>query len=161
MKIKIGDIFEVIIDEEYKKYFQMVCTDSSQLNSDVIRIFKKRHPLQSKLSVEQIIQDEIDIYAHCNIKLGLKLNFWKFFNNSEKVGLKDVLFKATNDYARKEGEAPKLVSNDWYVWLANEPYQDVGILEGKNKDAYVGLVINPLGILELLRGNEYPKNYPK
>jgi hypothetical protein len=93
MKIKIGDIFEAKVDEEYKKYFQMICTDASLLNSDVIRIFKKKYPLDSNQNVEQIIQDDIDIYTHCSIKLGLKLNFWKTFTNSEKTGRKDILFR--------------------------------------------------------------------
>jgi hypothetical protein len=28
-------------------------------------------------------------------------------------------------------------------------------------EAYVGLVINPKGIVELLKGNKYPENYPE
>lgn len=38
---KIGDVFEVKIDETSKKYFQYIANDMTQLNSDVIRGFKK------------------------------------------------------------------------------------------------------------------------
>ena len=41
---KIGDVFSVKIDDNRKKYFQFVISDLTQLNSDVIRAFKKVYP---------------------------------------------------------------------------------------------------------------------
>lgn len=38
---KIGDIFSIQIDEKVKRYFQLIAYDLAQLNSDVIRVFKK------------------------------------------------------------------------------------------------------------------------
>jgi len=37
---KIGDVFEVKVDEHRKKYFQYIIKDITQLNSDIIRSFK-------------------------------------------------------------------------------------------------------------------------
>lgn len=38
---KVGDIFEFVINSEEKRYLQYVISDMSQLNSDVVRVFKK------------------------------------------------------------------------------------------------------------------------
>jgi len=40
---KIGDIFEVKINETEKKYFQLIAFDLTQLNSDEIVAFKKSY----------------------------------------------------------------------------------------------------------------------
>ena len=48
---KLGDIFCVKIDENNKKYFQYIANDLTQLNSDVIRAFKRIISNSSGLSV--------------------------------------------------------------------------------------------------------------
>ncbi len=69
--------------------------------------------------------------------------------------------KDTSEYARKKGEEPTKISNKWYIWRINdENFTQVGKLEGENRNAFIGLVINPLGIVELAKGNKYPDNYP-
>jgi hypothetical protein len=46
-RLKVGDVFEVSIDTTHKRYFQYIGNDSSQLNMDVIRVFKKNILLQN------------------------------------------------------------------------------------------------------------------
>jgi len=41
LKTKIGDVFSVPINEEEKRYMQLIAFDLTQLNSDVVRILKK------------------------------------------------------------------------------------------------------------------------
>lgn len=43
---KIGDIFSVPISDKEKRYMQLIAFDLTQLNSDVVRIFKKNMLLQ-------------------------------------------------------------------------------------------------------------------
>ena len=40
---KIGDVFCIEIDGQYKCYFQYIANDMECLNSSVIRIFKENH----------------------------------------------------------------------------------------------------------------------
>ena len=158
---KIGDIFSVKIDENSKKYFQVVAFDLSQLNSDVIRAFKKIYPLDNNSNLMEIINGEVEFYAHCVTKSGVKMNLWEKAGNIVDVGgLNHILFRDTNDYGYKENEDPIKISNNWHVWRINESFRDVGKLTGENRKAYIGLVINPLGIIELLKGNKYPISYP-
>lgn len=56
---RIGNVFCVDIDNEFKSYFQYVISDLSYLNSSVIRVFKTRYPIDSKPKIDQIVRDEV------------------------------------------------------------------------------------------------------
>jgi len=71
---KIGDVFSVKIDDSSKKYFQYIISDLTQLNSDVIRAFKKVYPINTNPDLSEIVNGEVEFYAHCVTKLGLKMN---------------------------------------------------------------------------------------
>lgn len=159
---KIGDVFSANIDEKSKKYFQLIAFDLTQLNSDVIRVFKDIYPIEAEPNLSEIIEGDVDFYSHCVTKLGVKMNFWKKIGNSSKIGKIDrILFRDTNDYGSKIGGEPIRISENWHVWHINDKhFTTVGKLEGENRKSYNGLVINPLGIIELLKGNKYPINYP-
>lgn len=163
VKTKIGDVFVVNIDNYNKKYFQLIAYDLTQLNSDVIRAFKKTYPIDANPDLREIVNEEVGFYSHCITKLGLKMNLWKNVGNIEDVGnTSDILFRDTNDYGLKIGEDPIKISNNWYIWRINDKsFTHVGKLRGENQKAEIGLIINPLGIIELLKGNKYPVNYPE
>lgn len=159
---KIGDVFSVKIDRGMK-YFQLVAFDLTQLNSDIIRAFKKVYPSDaSPPDLFEIVDGEVGFYAHCVTKLGLKMKLWEKIGNTTEAGnTVQILFRDTNDYGSVVGEKPIRVSQKWYVWRINDRnFTRVGKLEGENRHAYIGLVISPLGIIELLKGNKYPVNYP-
>ena len=159
---KIGDVFSVKIGDNSKKYFQYVVSDLTQLNSDVIRAFKKVYPLNANPDLSEIVNGEVEFYAYCVTKLGLKMDLWEKAGNISEVGdITQILFRDTNDYGSKVGEEPIRVSQNWYVWRVNDnDFTRVGKLEGEHRKAYIGIVMNPLGIIELLKGNKYPVNYP-
>lgn len=160
---KIGDVFSVKVDENSKKYFQFIISDLTQLNSDVIRAFKKKYPINANPDLSEIVKGEIEFYAHCVTKLGLKMSLWESVGNTIETGRTTyILFKCTSDYGTKVGEEPIRISQKWYVWHINDKdFTHVGKLEGENRKAYTGIVMNPLGIIELLKGNKYPVNYPE
>ena len=160
---KIGDIFSVNLDHSNKKYFQLIAFDLTQLNSDVIRAFKEIYPLNANPDLSEIVNGKVEFCAHCVTKLGLKMNLWQSVGNTTEIGsTRDILFRDTNDYGLKVGGKPINISNNWYVWRINDKdFTRVGKLEGENRTAEIGIVINPLGIIELLKGNRYPVNYPE
>ena len=159
---KIGDVFSAKIDDNHKKYFQLVALDTIQLNSDVIRAFEKVYPISAEPELSEIVNEKVDFYSHCATKLGIKMGLWEKIGNTTHTGdVSNILFRGTNDYGSKVGEEPITVSNEWYVWRINDKhFTNIGKLEGENRKAYIGMVINPLGIIELLKGNKYPVNYP-
>ncbi len=159
---KIGDVFFAKIDSNSKKYFQLVAFDLTQLNSDVIRAFKKVYSANADPDLSEIVNGEVEFYAHCVTKLGLKMNLWEKVGNTIEIGNStEIRFRDTNDYGSKIGEDPIRISQNWYVWRVNDKdFTRVGKLEGENRKAYIGIIINPLGFIELLKGNKYPINYP-
>ena len=72
---KIGDIFSVPINEQERRYFQLIAFDLTQLNSDVIRAFKGNYPIGAKVDFDALVESPIDFYTHCVTKFGIKLDF--------------------------------------------------------------------------------------
>ena len=151
---KIGDVFEVKISETEKRYIQYIVSDMTQLNSDVIRAFRKKYSIDSNPSIEEIVNDEVEFYAHCATKLGIKMGCWTLYGNSQNVGeINSILFRCTSDHGGG-------ISEKWYVWHINEDYKDVGKLEGKNCKAEIGVVFPPYLIVGRLQTGIYEMVYP-
>ena len=158
--IKIGDVFVARVDGKYK-YFQYIANDISQLNSDVIKGFVKEYNLGDKPDLPSIVKDDAQFYAHCVIKWGIKMGLWNKIGAAPVQMAEDVVFRDTNDWGRNKDVAPVRVSSKWFVWRVNKEFEQVGTLTDElRRKSYVGLVINPHGIIELLKGNKYPPNYP-
>lgn len=154
---KIGDVFSVKIDDNSKKYFQYINSDITQLNSDVIRVFKKIYPINSNPDLLEVVKGEVEFYAHCVTKWGIKLGFWKKVGNIENVGKTDsILFRDSSDYGSPEIK----ISNNWWVWKINQKQKQVGALEGEYRNAEIGIVISPDSIVHRMRTGEYDFKYP-
>src|SRR5215211_4495716 len=114
---KIGDVFSVKIDDSSQKFFQLIAFDLTQLNSDVIRAFKKKYSIETVPNFDEVVKDEVEFYAHCVTKWGVQLGFWEKVGKSSEIGSLDhILFRDTPDYGHREGEEPVRVSNSWFVW---------------------------------------------
>lgn len=159
---KIGDVFSVKIDDNSKKFFQLIAFDLTQLNSDVIRAFKQIYPINTNPDLSEIVNGEIEFYAHCVTKWGVKLGFWEKVGSTSTVGeLKHILFRDTNDYGCKVGEEPIKVSKNWYVWRINDAdFKWVGKLKGENQKAEIGVVMDPESIVRRMKTGEYGGFYP-
>jgi hypothetical protein len=156
IRIKIGDIFEVKMDEGSKKFFQYVANDITMLNSSVIKVFKNIYRNDDALDLEEVVKDEVDFYAHVFLRNGLKQGYWNKVGHIEEVGKIEVLFRNTDDYGKEVK-----VSENWYVWKINEPFIKVGKLEGKNKIAEIGVVKNAGDIVCRMRTGKYDFVYPQ
>lgn len=157
---KIGDVFRVRLDDSTHKYFQYVANDLTQLNSSVIRVFKKKYNLDAKVDLSDVVKGEVDFHAHCVLKWGIQLELWQKVGKSPLVGGVDVLFRGTKDYGRKLGDPPVLASENWYVWKINEDFSSIGKLTEEYKEAEIGLVINPESIVHRVRTGHYDFDYP-
>lgn len=160
IRIMIGDVFAVPIDEHRKKYFQFVARDGSQLGSDVIRAFEETYPLDEKPDLEDVVHGAVQFYAHVIIRWGYRMGLWDKVGRSKDVGTVDVLFRGTNDYGAKVGEEPVRVSKRWFVWRINEEYVRVGELKGENRKSEIGVVVSPPQIVLRMRTGTYSFVYP-
>jgi hypothetical protein len=87
---------------------------------------------------------------------GTKQGLW------HKVGFRRVnrtfpmLFRDSEDY----GNPSVRVSERWYVWQPNEPFQLVGRLTGDLRNAEPGVVVPPDCVIERIRTGKYGIQYP-
>jgi Immunity protein 26 len=157
----IGDIFCVTLDNGNKKYLQLIAFDLTQLNSDVIRVFSKIYPNDTNPDLVELINQEVEFYTHCITKLGIKMKIWEKIGNVLEVGeTKNILFRGSSDSGSKPGQQIK-ISNNWYVWRINDiNFTKVGKLEGENRNAEIGIVVNPYDVLERIKTGRYSFFYP-
>jgi hypothetical protein len=64
--LKLGDVFVVHLDKLTKRYVQYIGADSTQLNSDVLRIFKHNYNSHEEIEIDQVVNDSIDFHVHVN-----------------------------------------------------------------------------------------------
>ena len=151
---RIGDIFCIEIDNEYKCYFQYIAKDMSQLNSSVIRVFKRHYPMDYEYDEQEVLNDEVNFYAHTILRIGIDNGTWYKVGKSKEIGdTSKIMFRCSSDFGG--GPQPRK-SFDWYVWKINEEYIHIGELtEDYIKKTELGLVFSYLRILDKIKNGFY------
>ncbi len=155
--IKIGDIFSVDLNNNDRKYFQFIVKDSTQLNSDVIRVFKNIHTTKTNHDLLKVVEGKVDFYAHCITKFGVKMKYWKKVGNVKNIGdIENILFRSSSD----DGNPEINISENWWVWEVNKEQKRVGNLIGKNRVAEIGSIIPADSLVYRIRKGVYDFKYP-
>ena len=158
--IKLGDVFLVKL-EDCQKYFQYIADDMTMLNSSVIRAFKEKYPLESTPDFKDVVNGEVEFYAHTSLRLGVKMGSWEKAGNNPDTGpTAHILFRGSMDYGVGPGEKPIKISSRWRVWKINEESRYVGKLQGENRNAEIGVVEPPLGIVHRMKTGKFYGSYP-
>lgn len=160
---KIGYIFCVEIEGQHKRYFQYIANDLSQLNSSVIRVFKRKYPMDYVFNADEVIDDEIDFYAHAILRIGILENTWYKVGKHSNVGsLEHIIFRCSNHFFNPYDMSPENWKvYDWYVWHINEDYIDVGELtEDVKQQTHYGVVFSYLSIYDRLKYGEFKIKMP-
>jgi len=154
---KIGDVFSVKINGSCKKYLQYIVSDLTQLNSDVIRAFKREYLLESNPDLKEVVKGEVEFYTHGVTKWGIKLGFWEKAGNVPDVGkTSHILFRDSSDYGKKIN-----FSDNWWLWKINEDQRFVGKLYGDNRNAEIGIIMSPDSIVYRMAHGKYDFVYPQ
>ncbi len=154
---KIGNVFCAEIDGKYKCFFQYIMNDLVQLNSSVIRVFKRRYPMDYKPDMEEIVNDEVLFYAHTILYAGIMYDAWYKVGKSMNLGeeeCRNVLFGYTNDTIFDESGHPRTVnrSDNWMVWHIGEEFNYIGKLPEKYfGNIEDGVVIPYIGIIDRMK----------
>lgn len=159
IRICVGDIFAVKIDDTYAKFFQYIGNDKSQLNSEVVRAFRTERSLLEPVILSEIVADSVDFYAHTMLKLGRILNLWDRIGNVPYASPIDALFRCTNDAGAKLGQQVA-VSDKWYVWRVGEPFARVGKLDKQTALADIGMVLSPSSLVARVCTGSHDFVYP-
>jgi hypothetical protein len=133
---RIGNVFCIEIENTYKRYFQYIANDMTQLNSSVIRVFKKNYPFDSNPSVEDIVQDEVAFYIHTMLRPGIVEGVWYKVGNCKNIGYPEqVMFRSNSDF----GNEPEK-SYNWYIWYINSPKVKIGEMTDLYSSVDIGSV---------------------
>lgn len=154
---KVGDIYRVVLDSERERYFQHVGNDSTQLGSDLIKVFSVSNPIDQKLDWNDLASGSFDFCVHVSIALGLKLGCWQRAGNATVSGDTDVMFRQSEDY----GNPTVRVSKRWGVWKPNGPVKWIGPLTEHYRCLEIGIVVNPHAIVHRLKTGKYDFFYPE
>ena len=159
---KIGDIFAVQVSDKKRKFFQLIAFDPTQLNSDVIRAFKDECPINEMPDFNNVVKGDVQFYAHCMTRTGVKFGFWEKVGKSNDLGeIGHIIFRGTPDYATIPGEKPITISDRWYIWrIGDDDFTRVGKLRGENRKAEIGLVFDPASIVNRVKTGKYKWSYP-
>lgn len=141
--VRIGNVFCVEIDKQYKCYFQYVCKDRFMLNGQVIKVFKTRYPMEYKPVLDDIVRDEVAFYAHTFVRAGLVYKAWYKVEGTVPIisrDYKEVLWGIANDMKMTFGETKSIYVDpmeNWILWYTEEmPIQ----LGGELPESYVDFV---------------------
>lgn len=123
---RIGNVFCAEIDGKYKVYFQYIANDMSQLNSSVIRVFKRRYPLDANPKMDDIVKDDVIFHMHTVLRVGIEDGIWYKVGRSNDLGLDQlskVWFGSVPDSIfnwEKMQSIPCNPEETLYVWHVNE-----------------------------------------
>jgi len=151
---KIGNIFCVEIGNEYKCYFQYIANDLSQLNSSVIRVFKKKYSIAENPEMESIVLGEVSFYAHTILRVGIMANAWYKVGTSKNIG--DVTNIGFRDYSDVNWvERGQTVSCKWTVWKINQERRFVGKMTDEYRKYDNGWVLPYIQIVHKIETGSY------
>ena len=152
---KVGDVFEVKISDTEKKYMQYIASDLTQLNSDVVRGFAKKYKIEEKPTLEEIVFDKVEFYAHCDSRHGIRMEKWTLYGNTYIVGdVKNIIFMVSRDKG-------SVLSDQWYIWHINEKMQWVSRNSKLLRSASYGGVFPHKMIYERIKNGFFNMVYPR
>lgn len=155
---KIGDIFELALQNDQKSYVQYIGNDKTQLNSDVIRVFKSRYSREEKVSLKAIVQDQVELYLHVTgVEFGVDDHTWTWFGHVEDLGsLHGIFFKGSYDYGNPEIKK----SERWYAWELNGPMVPFNEMKIESTTVNMGVVMRPKDVRAFMETGKLPFFYP-
>ncbi len=154
---RLGDIFCVEIDNQYKAYFQYIAKDWEMLNSTVIRSFKSRYPIDYNPTMDEIVNDEVYFYAHTILRAGFLYDAWHKVGTSKNLGnTENIKFRVYNDF-QGPGQTK---SYKWYVWTINQPWQFVGEMTDEYREYDWGPVLSYENIVSKIKTGKFKCRVP-
>ena len=149
---KIGDIFCVEVDNSYKCYFQYVANDMTVLNSSVIRVFVRHYPIDYIPVFDDIVNDEVNFYAHTILRFGILYNAWYKVGKHSNIGNPDeIYFRWFSDIDFSEIKK----SYNWSIWKINKEREFIGEMREEYVHIDLGIVFSYNNIVSKIKTGEF------
>lgn len=139
----IGDIFEITLPGDRKRYMQFIIVDSSQMGAWGVRVFETDYSMEDKPSVDVIVKDSVDFYCNTRaIGQGILFGLWSFYGKSADLGNLDAMVFRTFNRG-----IPGLNPQGWRVWKASQKVRHYRVLPRKYLKADDGGMFPPIWVL--------------
>lgn len=149
---RLGDIFCVEIDNQYKAYFQYIAKDWEMLNSTVIRSFKSRYPIDYNPTMDEIVNDEVYFYAHAILRIGILYEAWYKVGTSKNLGdTQNIMFRWYDDINTKY----MTKSKKWCIWKIGEKREFIGEMRDEYKDYNLGIIFTYSDIVSKIATGDF------
>ena len=149
----IGDIFEIPLPGDRKRYMQFILVDSSQLGAWTVRVFKTDYSIDDQPSIDVILDDRIDFYMNTrDLGRGILYSLWVRYGKSDNLGdLSQVVFR-TFDRA-----IPGVHRQRWRVWRASQIDKYYRVLPRRFIKVDYGAMAPPFSVIRrIVTGRWYP-----
>ena len=155
---KKGDIYEIIVDDTYKRYLQLIGYDLECLNSDTFRVFKKSYPVDYNPTMDEILKDDIDFYVHSFAGGGIHDEIWNLVYRSKDVGKLDgIKFRIIGELPPPGIKFTEYIFSKSTVWTFNG--NNMHTICGKLPEEWIGAdlgdVLQPKNILHRIKYGKY------
>ena len=154
--IQIGTLYKVLLGDETFAVMQFVGTDSSQLWSDVVRIFAEIFPLDARSEDVTSRNLTTRFETHTSLAAGEKLKLWSRLGAAPIDEDLQTLYRVSDD----SGDPNVKRSVRWRVWSPNEEKRFVGALTDETRTAEIGTVTNPHSLLHRIQTGQRTHFYP-
>lgn len=145
IRVVVGDVFEVIIGSDEKKYFQYIADDHLQLNSRTIRVFEKKYKISENPSIESIVQQDVEYFFHTSIQPGYKGGYWTKIGNSRDIG----------DISGIKFYLPDRDIIRWNIWEINKRRKKRRSLPKSYSRASLGYLFSPSTIVKMMTFGQF------
>lgn len=136
-RTKVGDVYKIALPNDTARYFQFAATDGTCLGGDVVRLFLREYPIDTKPSIDEILNDNVVLWCHTMILRGLKLNVWVKVGHSPNIGEVDKIY--FKDYVNY----PPIVKC-WHVWQINKKWETFTQLPLQYRNAFPTRIFQPM-----------------
>lgn len=128
----------------------------------VIRVFKRRYPLDANPKMEDVVNDEVCFYAHSMLRWGVDLGVWNKVGTSKELGL-DGLQTVWFGFAQDtywDNEIRNLIpchpSENLLIWQVNQkPIRICRLKEDQHYYIEYGAVMPAICIVERFQYGHY------
>lgn len=155
--INTGDIFRVDLDNGKSRFLQYVMLDPSEMNSEVVRIFKYESKQTEEAELKDVVKSGVDFYVHVVVKLGIQLGIWtKVGNLPIENGFEPPRFRDVTPITDfiVNGQVQYCETDAWVAWQAGQEFEDrktIGKLNERTEKYYLGGIISPYNILKWMK----------
>ena len=159
---KIGDVFCVEVEGRYKAFFQYIANDMTQLNSSVIRVFKRKYPMDYDPIIEEIVKDKVMFHAHTVLKFGIQEGVWYKVGKSNELGLDELSRIYFAMFINDDEPVCEIMSLDWGIWHLGGNVTNIGKLSDEmRKQVEYGLVVPWPKVINRIKTGHYlsPKSF--